>query len=82
MIFWYLENLSLEVKLMLNFSPLMKNLRNLTLQQSLSKSDDFALSVEVLKMIPKQKEAFVKTDRKLSDTKSQRNKKKLYFISI
>ena len=67
---------------MLNFSPLMKNLRNLTLQQSLSKSDDFALSVEVLKMIPKQKETFVKTDRKLSDTKSQRNKKKLYFISI
>ena len=60
----------------------MKNLRNLTLQQSLSKSDDFALSVEVLKMIPKQKEAFVKTGRKLSDTKSQRNKKKLYFISI
>ena len=60
----------------------MKNLRNLTLQQSLSKSDDFALSVEVLKMNQKKKETFVKTDRKLSDTKSQRNKKKLYFISI
>lgn len=34
----------------------MKNLRYLKLEQSLSKSDDFALSVEVLKMIPKQKE--------------------------